>query len=103
MPFVLKFVQRYRASEREAFMKLEAKFAAMERRRPEMPKATRMTPYAGREPSNTLIWECAFDTLDDAQKALALLASDPEHEGLFRQQVAFFEDAYTEIYEVLEF
>jgi hypothetical protein len=102
MAFVLRFVQRFQPSEKDAFLKLEAKFAALERRKPAFPKGRRMLPYAGREPANTLIWECEFPSLAAAQNALALLAADPDHERLFRKQSPYMADCYTEIYEVLE-
>jgi hypothetical protein len=103
MPFVLRFVQRYRPADKQRFLELEAAFAAMENRRPDMPQGRRSQPYSGREPSNTLIWECEFPTLPAAENALASLGADPEHEALYRQQVPYFLDAYTEIYEVLAF
>jgi len=103
MPYVLRFVQKYRPADKDAFMELEAKFAALEKRRADFPKGRRCQPYAGREAVNTLIWECEFPTLEDAQEALALLENDPEHEKLYRRQVPYFADAYTEIYEVLRF
>ena len=102
MPYVLRFVQRFLPMDREAFMKLEAEFAKMERRRKGYPKGRRSTPYAGREETNTLVWECEFPTLEAAQKGLALMAADPEHEGLYKQQVPLMQEAYTEIYEVLD-
>jgi len=103
MPFILRFVQRYRPADRDVFMKLEADFAVMENRRSDFPHGRRSQPYAGREPSNTLIWECEFPTLEAAQKGLAEIGADPEHEKLFEKQVPYFLDAYTEIYEVLKF
>jgi hypothetical protein len=103
MRYVLRFVQRYAPDQRAAFMELEAKFAALERRRPDFPKGNRFQPYIGREPSNTLIWECAFPSLAEAEAALAKIGGDPEHEALFRQQVPFMRELYTEINEVLEF
>jgi len=103
MPYILRFVQRYNPADRKAFMDLEAKFAALERKYPDFPKGTRSQPYAGREPSNTLIWQSEVPSLSEAQAALARIAGDPEHEALFRQQVPFMSDLYTEIYEVLEF
>lgn len=103
MAYLLRFVQRFRPEDRAAFMELEAKFAELEKRRDDLPNGRRSTPYAGREPTNTLIWECEFPRLKDAQDALARIESDPEHEELFQQQVPCFLDAYTEIYEVLEF
>jgi hypothetical protein len=84
-------------------MELEAKFAAMEKRRTDFPKGRRSQPYAGREPSNTLIWECEFPSLAEAQAALAMIPTDREHDELFRQQVRFMTELYTEIDEVLEF
>jgi hypothetical protein len=103
MAFVVRLVQRFRPEDRAAFMELEAKFAELERRRPDFPKGRRMQPYAGREPTNSLIWQCQFATLSDAQAALALMDADPEHERLFKAQVPYFAEAYTEIYEVLDF
>jgi len=103
MAFVVRFVQRFRPEHREAFMKLEAKFAELERRRPDFPKGWRMQPYAGREPTNTLIWQFQFATLSDAQEGLARMEADPEHKRLFEAQVPYFAEAYTEIYEVLDF
>ena len=103
MAFILRFVQRYRPQDRAAFMALEAQFAAMERRRPDLPKARRSQPYAGREQTSTLIWECEFPTLAEAQDALAHLGADSEHEALYKQQVPYMAEAFTEIYDVLEF
>jgi hypothetical protein len=103
MKCLLRFVQRYRPADREAFMNVEAKFAAMERRRTDWLRGRRYQPLMGREPSNTLIWEAEFPTAAEAQAALARVASDPEHERLFREQVPYMSDAYTEIFEVLEF
>ena len=103
MAYVLRFVQCFLPKDREAFMKLEAEFAKMERRRKGYPKGRRSTPYAAREETNTLIWECEFPTLKAAQDALALMAGDPEHEKLYKKQVPYMQEAYTEIYEVLDF
>ena len=84
-------------------MKLEARFAKMERRRKGYPKGRRSTSYAGRESTGTLIWECEFPSLKAAQDALAMMSADPGHEKLYRKQVPCLQEAYTEIYEVLEF
>jgi hypothetical protein len=103
MPCILRFVQRFLPKDREVFMKIEAQFAKMERRRKGYPKGRRSTPYSGREEANTLIWECEFPTLKAAQDALALMAKDPGHEKLYKKQVPYMQEAYTEIYEVLDF
>ena len=101
MAHVLRFVQRFRPADEQAFLALEAKFAALERRKG-LPQGRRSRPYAGREPLHTLIWECEFPSLDAAQKALARMGADPDHEKLLKKQIPYFLDAYTEIYEVLE-
>jgi len=102
MAYQLRFVQRFRPSDRATFLSLEAAFASLERRKPEFPKGRRMLPYSGRESGNTLIWECEFPSLQAAQEALALLSADPDHEALFQKQSPYMSDAYTEIYEVLD-
>ena len=103
MTYILRFVQRYAVADRARFMALEAQFAALERRRPDLPQGRRSQPYAGREPSCTLIWECEFPTLAAVHDALARLSADPEHEALFQQQASYMAEAFTEIYEVLDF
>jgi hypothetical protein len=102
MAYVLRFVQHFRPADEAGFMALEAKFAALERRRADFPKGRRLKPYAGRESSHTLIWECEFPSLDAAQRGLDHLASSPDHARLLKKQIPFFLEAWTEIYEVLE-
>ena len=102
MPYVVRFVQRYRAADERAFLALERRFAALERRKAGLPRGRRLRPYAGREPSHTLVWECEFDSLTAAQDALARLEASREHARLLRRQIRYFVEAYTEIYEVLE-
>ncbi|RPI60155.1 MAG: hypothetical protein EHM48_07710, partial [Planctomycetaceae bacterium] len=64
MAFILRFVQEYRPQDRHAFMAMEAKFAAMERRRiGEMPQGRRYQPLASGNATNVLIWECQFPSL----------------------------------------
>jgi hypothetical protein len=101
MAFILRFVQRYRADSQAEFLKLEALFAEMERRRAELPQGRRRRPFAGREPTNTLIWECEFPTLAAAQAALARLAGDKEHQELFARQSPYMLEAWTEIDEII--
>lgn len=103
MPYVLRFVQRFRAADEKAFMALEAEFAALERRHPDFPRGRRTRPYAGRDPNHTLFWECEFPTLDAAQRGLDRITSAPEHAALLEKQIPYFLEAWTEIHEVLEF
>ena len=98
---VLRFVQRFHPASEKAFMALEARFAALERRK-RLPLGRRSRPFAGREPVHTLVWECEVPSLAAAQEALARMNADPDHEKLLRTQIPYFLDAYTEIYEVLE-
>mgnify|MGYP001563326770 CR=1 FL=1 len=102
MAYVLRFVQRFRAKDEAAFMALEAQFAALERRKG-WPEGRRSRPFAGREPANTLVWECELKTLAEVNQALATLGRDPGHARLLRRQIPYFLEAWTEIYEVLEF
>jgi hypothetical protein len=101
MAYVLRFVQRFRAGDEPAFMALEAQFAALERRKG-WPQGRRSRPFAGREPANTLIWECELATLAEVNEALATLGRDPDHARLLKQQIPYFLEAWTEVYEVLE-
>ena len=102
MAAILRFVQRYELKDRQAFMDLEKKFVDMEQRRTGWPKGRRSQPYAGREPNNTIICEFEFATRAEAEDAIAMMAADPEHEALFRQQVVYMKDTYSEINELLE-
>ena len=101
MPDVLRFIQTYRPGDREAFMNLEAEFAALERHREDLPKGRRSQPCCGTRPSNTLVWESRFESLADIERALAALSSDPDHAALFARQVPYIVDATTEIDQVL--
>ncbi len=103
MPFVLRFVQTYHPRDRVEFMKWEALFAAMEQRRDDLPKGRRSQPVRGQLPTNSLIWECDFETLADAQAAILSFSNDEEHQRLYQGQVAYMTEASTEINEVLTF
>ena len=102
MAYVLRFVQRFRAEDEAAFMALEAQFAALERRKG-WPRGRRCRPFAGREPVHTLVWECELKTLAAVNEAVAAMGADADHERLLKRQIAFFLEAWTEVYEVLDF
>jgi hypothetical protein len=102
MAYVLRFVQRFRAEDEAAFMALEAQFAALERGK-RWPRGRRSRPFAGREPVHTLVWECELPTLAAVNDAVAAMAKDPDHGRLLKRQIPFFLEAWTEVYEVLEF
>jgi hypothetical protein len=100
MAYVLRFVQRFRAKDEAAFMALEARFAALEKRKG-WPRGRRSRPFAGREPANTLVWECELATIAEVTRTLATLAGDPDHARLLKRQIPYFLEAWTEVYEVL--
>lgn len=102
MAYVLRFVQEYAVGQRERFLELEARFAEMERRRPDWPRGRRLQILAGAEPTNALIWECTFPTLEELHAALARIEADPEHAALFAEQAPLIVRARTEILEVLD-
>ena len=102
MAYVLRFVQRFRAADEAVFMALEARFAALERRKG-WPRGRRSRPFAGREPANTLVWECELETLAAVNDAVARMARDPDHARLLKRQIPYFHEAWTEVYEVLDF
>lgn len=103
VPYTLRFVQKFRPQDRVEFMKWESMFAAMEQRRDDLPKGRRSQPVTGQLPTNCLIWECDFPTLADVQQAILALSTDGEHELLYRNQVAYMTEAYTEINQILDF
>ncbi|SFS69046.1 hypothetical protein [Paenibacillus sp. BC26] len=102
MKVKVRLVQRFQAASKAQFLTLERQFALLERENPAFPKGKRYLPYSGREAGNTLIWECEFESLEAANQALAFLEQDTSHEELAQQQLPYFQDAYTEIYRLLE-
>jgi hypothetical protein len=100
--YVVRFVQEYAPADRGAFLELEARFAQMERRRADLPTGRRMQPYAGAEPTHSLVWEASFPTLADALEAIDRIDADDEHDELFREQAPLMTRSRTEIYEVLD-
>jgi hypothetical protein len=98
MSYKLRFVQHFRLEHAKEYLDLEKLFVDLEKKAEGFPKGTRYIPVTGREASNTLIWESEFDTLKDAQDALALISADNSHEELFQRQVPYIIDTYTEIY-----
>jgi hypothetical protein len=102
MPYLLRFVQKFQESNQTAFLELEKKFILLEESNAEFPKGKRYLPYAGREASNTLIWQCEFPTLQAVQDAIDFLNRDPRHAELFKKQVQLFVESYVEIYQTFD-
>jgi hypothetical protein len=102
MPYVWRITQRYLPQHREAFLNLEKKFVAMEKSRPDLPQGRRLQPVIGGQPTNTFIWEADFPTLEQAARAATVIQSDQTHETLFREQVPYMLECFSEIYEILD-
>ncbi|MBE3102541.1 MAG: hypothetical protein IMZ47_09790 [Firmicutes bacterium] len=100
MAYKLRFVQKISQKDKSSFLELERKFIELERNNPNMPQGKRYLPISGKEPSNTLIWECEFETLEELLKQFNTIYDNPDHEELLQKQVLYMEDSYTEIYEV---
>jgi len=96
--FKLVFIQEYGQAHQQEFLQLEEEFVRLEREHPQMPQGRRFLPYASGEPSNTLIWECWFETMEELAAARRLLDTDEVHETLYRRQLPFFVRSRTEIY-----
>ena len=101
MAFKLRFVQKIDQAKKNEFLEIERKFMDFEKANPQMPQGRRYLPVTGKEPTNTLIWECEFETLEDVTAQLQAIYDHPEHEILLQQQIPFMQDSYAEIYEVL--
>ena len=101
MAYKLRFVQKIHQAKKNEFLEIERKFITFEKANPHMPQGRRFLPVTGKEPTNTLIWECEFDSLEAVTTQLQAIYDNPEHEMLLEQQIPFMQDSYTEIYEML--
>lgn len=102
MSYILQFVQTYEPSAAEHFFKLEAEFKQLERCSPEFPQGRRFQLLSKGQPTNTMVWEGEFASLEDVENALKKLADDPTHTTLFQKQLPYIVEMHTEIYRVLE-
>ncbi|HZC43847.1 MAG TPA: hypothetical protein VE195_06700 [Acidobacteriaceae bacterium] len=102
MSYLLRFVQTYEPSSAQAFFALEAEFKQLEHRSPKLPQGRRSQMLSEGKPTNVLIWESEFSSLQDVEVALKKLADDPTHTSLFARQRPFILDMRTEIHKVLE-
>lgn len=102
MTYRLRFVQHFKEPNRKEFLELEKKFIELEQTIKEFPKGKRFMPLTGRDPGNTLIWECDLSSFEEVQKALDFLEQDTRHTDLHDAQLPYFVDCYTEIYRSFE-
>ena len=102
MSYVLRLVQQYQPSAAQSFLRLEAEFKELERRLPQFPQGKRFQLLSAGEPTNTVVWEGEFASLEDVQKALDKMAGDPTHTALFEKQLPYIISTHTEIYKALD-
>jgi len=102
MNHLLRFVQRFEPSHRQEFLDQERGFIKLEQDNPGLPQGKRYLSILGREPQNTLIWECQFASLSAALGGAAALDADPRHGELFALQVPYIIESYAEVYEAFD-
>jgi hypothetical protein len=102
MAIVMRLIQQYLPSHKQQFHALEKQFAELEHRGI-LPRGERFAPISGREPANTIVWQCRFDSLAAAEKVLKQIEDSPEHTELAKTQHPWFQQSWVEFYEVLEY
>ena len=101
MIFKLRFVQYFDKRNEKGFLEAEKLFMLLEKKENDMTKGRRFVSVLGREPSNALIWEAEFESLESATRALTTISENAEHDALLEKQTPFMRDAYAEIYREL--
>jgi uncharacterized protein YcgI (DUF1989 family) len=99
--FRVRISQTFQPAQEAQFMELEERFAQMERRRPELPQGRRYRPVSGPQPTNTLIWEADFPTLEEAQRAVRGFTLDEEHERYAAEQRPMMQSIMVEFLQVV--
>jgi hypothetical protein len=102
MIYKLRFVQRFHKKDQELFLQLEKKFIELEKNDPQMPIGRRFVPVSAKEPTNTLIWEAEFPSLEAAIAGLQTIEGNTTHDALLEQQIGCMSETYTELYRELE-
>lgn len=97
MRYRLRFVQKFEKKHQEAFLHLEKKFIELEKQVPGFPRGQRFLTVSGKEPSNVLIWESDFDSMEETLQALHTIESNSLHDDLLAEQITYMSDTYTEI------
>jgi hypothetical protein len=99
---MVRLIQQYHPGKKEEFHTLEKQFAELEQRGI-LPRGERLVPISGREPANTIIWQCRFDSLCAAASALRQIDSSAEHTELASKQHPMFRKSWIEFYDVLDY
>ena len=98
----MRLIQQFQPAHKQEFHALEKQFAELEHRGL-LPRGERMVPVAGREAANTIVWQCRFDSLCAAEKALRQIELSEEHTELARKQHPMFQQSWVEFYELLDY
>lgn len=101
MSYKLRFVQSFDKKDSERFLMLEQAFIQLEQENCGISPGKRFVPVAGRLPTNTLIWEAEFPTLENCTDMLKEIANNSDHDALLKEQIVYMRDAYVEIYQEL--
>ena len=96
--YKLRLVQEIKKEYQDRFLELEREFVALEERDPTMPRGRRYLPVTGKEPTNTLIWEAEYETLEEAVRMLAVMEQNEEHTALLAEQIGCMRRTWTELY-----
>ena len=102
MAIVMRLIQRYDPLHKLEFHALEKQFAELEHRGI-LPRGERLIPISGREPANTIVWQCRFESLCAAETAMKKIDASDEHTELAKKQHPMFQQSWIEFYEVLDY
>ena len=102
MAIILRLIQQYQPAHKAVFHELEKQFAQLEHQGI-LPRGERLVPISGREPANTIVWQCRFESLAAAEKALKQIDANAEQTDLAKKQHPLFQQSWVEFYEVLEY
>lgn len=102
MPYKLQFKQEYQEAYKQEYMALEQEFVVLERSNPKFPKGKRFLTLCGTENTNTLIWECEFESLDELYSAISIMEQSTDHTRLYDLQKRYISRIYTSIFRSIE-
>jgi hypothetical protein len=98
----MRLIQQYDPAHKQEFHSLEKQFADLEVRGI-LPRGERLIPISGREPANTIVWQCRFDSLAAAEAAMKKIDTSDEHTDLAKKQHPMFQQSWVEFYEILDY
>jgi hypothetical protein len=102
LAIIMRLIQQYDPRHKAEFHALEKQFAELEHRGL-LPRGQRSIPISGKEPANTIVWECRFESMSAVEKALKQIEDSPEHTELGKRQHPMFQQSWTEFYEILDY